>query len=122
MSPTAKPRDIAHQHRAILNRVIDGDTVVLDVIVDVNLVHLADHLRILDVDTPEVTEILGPAATDFTRAWVRDHTDLIVRTWRRDSFGRRLGYLQDRHTGEDLSVALATVGLIVAAHLKEMQP
>lgn len=118
----AKPRDLRWAHRCSLTRVIDGDTVVIDVPIDVDLWRMADHLRILDVDTPEVKETLGSAATDFTRAWVRDHTDLVVTTWRRDSFGRRLGYLADRITGEDLSTALIETGHVVAAHLKEMAP
>lgn len=122
MSPATKPRDLAWAHQCVVRRVIDGDTVALDVLVDLNLVHVDDRLRILDVDTPEVSDILGPAATDFTRTWASEHTALIVRTWKRDSFGRRLGYLIDRHTGEDLSEALTTVGLVVAAHLKEMAP
>lgn len=112
-------------HHVVVLRSKDGDTVEADVDTDVGfadhgVIALREALRAADVDAPEVKEILGPAATDATRAWVAAHPDVWFHTWRRDSFGRRMGYLVDAQTGEDWSTYLVETGHIVAAHLAAM--
>jgi endonuclease YncB( thermonuclease family) len=109
-------------HRAHVTRVKDGDTVEADIDTDVGFaangeVAPKEALRALDVDAWEVKDILGPAAVDATRWWIAAHPDVWWHTWRRDSFGRRLGYLVDAHTGEDWSTYLAETAQVVKAHL-----
>lgn len=101
-------------------RVKDGDSLQGVLLVDVDRPALKQNLRVLDVDAPEVKEVLGEAATNFTRWWVQEHVALEWWTWRYDDFGRRLGYLVDLQTGEDLSAALLETGNAVRAHLEHL--
>jgi micrococcal nuclease len=74
-----------------VERVIDGDTIVLDGHV---------RVRLIGVDTPETVhphkpvETLGPEATQFTRSLVDDRdVTLGFDRERRDRYGRVLAYV-----------------------------
>jgi micrococcal nuclease len=74
-----------------VERVIDGDTIVLDGNV---------RVRLIGVDTPETkhphkpVEPLGPEATEFTRSLVDDReVRLEFDRERRDRYGRVLAYV-----------------------------
>ncbi|HXY34988.1 MAG TPA: thermonuclease family protein [Planctomycetaceae bacterium] len=92
--PSAHPSpDFRFEADAVrhVERVIDGDTIVLDGNV---------RVRLIGVDTPETkhphkpVEPLGPEATEFTRSLVegRDVTLAFDRE-RRDRYGRVLAYV-----------------------------
>ena len=74
-----------------VERVIDGDTIVVDGHV---------RVRLIGVDTPETqhpekpVEPLGPEATAFTRSLVEDrNVELQFDRERRDRYGRVLAYV-----------------------------
>lgn len=101
-----------------VHAVVDGDTYWLVVVPD--LEWTAKHrYRPVGVDTAEVREVLGPAATDFSRWWLAEHAGrLRVRVWKLDGFGRHLCYVYDRVSGEDISSALRKAGHDVAGYLE----
>lgn len=85
--------------------VVDGDTV--DLRVDLGFYMTAAlRFRVLAVDTPERGMRGFTEATEFTRAWLAQHTNLRARTFRADSFGRWLADIYDADTGAYLSEAL----------------
>ncbi len=74
-----------------VERVIDGDTLVVDGHV---------HVRLIGVDTPETkhpdkpVDLFGPEATAFTRSLVQDRdVELQFDRERRDRYGRVLAYV-----------------------------
>jgi micrococcal nuclease len=75
--------------RAVVERVIDGDTVVLD---------SGERIRYLLIDSPENTrevECYGPEATEFNRMLVENQEiELSYDTECLDDFGRQLAYVR----------------------------
>lgn len=108
-------------YRAQVTRVIDGDTV--EVYGD-NGRHsfFIERVRLLGVDAPEMkgaTYAAGVAARDFVAQWVHraqaeqvgEEWPFVLRTFKSDSFGRWLGYLNRMDgDGESLNDALLSAG------------
>lgn len=79
-------------------RVVDGDTVDLDVDLGFHLSAVL-RFRLLGVDTPERSDPLFGAAAAFTRAWLIARAPrLRVATSKADGFGR---WLADVYVVED---------------------
>jgi endonuclease YncB( thermonuclease family) len=89
----AGPRDVG-----VVSRVIDGDTIVVDI------AGRAEHVRLIGIDTPEThvddgpPECFGPEATTYTGSLIPVGTE--VRLSRdvvgRDDYGRLLAYVYRR--------------------------
>lgn len=80
------------QYRAKLMRVVDGDTI--DVDIDLGLeMHVQTRLRLAGLNAPERGTLEGDAATAFVRSWMDGvDSDLLIMTQkdRREKFGRYL--------------------------------
>lgn len=92
-----------YAYRATLVRVVDGDTVDLEMDLGFRITH-ALRVRLLGIDAPELrgaTREAGAAARDALHAMVAPASEggaLLVRTHkgdRRDGFGRYLATLFD---------------------------
>lgn len=104
-------------------RVVDGDTVDLELTRDIGFYHrsmVTLRFRLIVVNTPERGEANWGNATAFTRNWLYDHAaNLLATTYKHDStspipdggFGRWLVGLSDMVTGETLHQALLDAGL-----------
>ena len=79
-----------YHYRAELVRVIDGDTIDVDLDLGFDRIRARQRLRLLGVDTPERGQPAYQAASDLTRDQLATATDIIVNTVRKDSFGRWL--------------------------------
>lgn len=96
-------------------RVIDGDTVVVDIYIWVDLIKRV-NLRLTGVNTPEIRTRLqcekemGLKAKEFVESWLKESDLVTVVDVRPDKYGGRVrGYL---YKGEDgLSEALIAEGL-----------
>jgi micrococcal nuclease len=85
---------------ARLVRLVDGDTLVLDIAVGFYLV-TTHSVRLLGVNAPEVrgiSKVAGDAATEYVRQWMSavgptDGWPLRVQTFKSDDFGRYLGVI-----------------------------
>jgi micrococcal nuclease len=82
-------------------KVIDGDTI--DVTVDLGFhVFREIRIRLLGVNTPELkgeTKQAGEAARSATEAWLMNHDNLVISTWKvqkrmQDHFGRYLAIVR----------------------------
>ncbi|WP_323846254.1 thermonuclease family protein [Microbulbifer magnicolonia] len=94
--------------RAALDRVLDGDTLVLGD---------GRHLRLIGVNTPELArrgraaEPLAREARDFSRRFLAGgDLHILYDRDRRDRHGRTLGHVYN-HRGESLEAALLSAGL-----------
>jgi endonuclease YncB( thermonuclease family) len=100
-----------------LVRVIDGDTVVLDIDLSFGLT-LRRPVRILGINCPEVhgpTAAAGLAAKRFTETWFARGADVQVKTYvsrELDDFGRVLAEVA--RDADSLGAALLASGNAVA--------
>jgi micrococcal nuclease len=97
-----------YHYRAELVRVIDGDTIDVDIDLGFDKIRTRQRLRLLGVDTPEKGEAGYVGATHATasRLWPAD--EIIVHTIRKDSFGRWLANVW--YDGNSLNEALIKMG------------
>lgn len=99
-SQTTIPNPTLYVYRAVVNRVIDGDTI--DVTIDLGFNITSTHrVRLLGVDTPEIfhpkdsaERELGLQAKAFLENAVAEKT-ILIRTVldKTDKYGRILGYI-----------------------------
>lgn len=86
-----------------INRVIDGDSLDLDIFLGFGIVFTDRRVRLLGVDTPEVRtsdpeeKKYGLLAKSFVEEWCLDKQIVLVVKDKddQDKFGRILGDLQD---------------------------
>jgi micrococcal nuclease len=86
-----------YRYQARLIRVIDGDTVVLEIDLGFRCSIHDQHVRLFGVDTPELNGPDAMKAVDarqFTTMWFRDAPRVYIESYRdreeQDSFGRIL--------------------------------
>lgn len=80
-----------YSYAANLRRVIDGDTVVLDLDLGFRLWRENESYRLARIDAPELRdEPAGPAARDALAAHLGAAASLMVQTSRADKYGRWL--------------------------------
>jgi micrococcal nuclease len=96
-----------YHYRATLVRVVDGDTI--DVDLDLGFSLRARHrLRLLDVDTPERGQPGFSDASAFVQQRLSNAREIIVWTVKRDPFGRWLANVWA--DGQLLNQELADLG------------
>lgn len=95
------PVCIGDQTRATVDRVIDGDTVVvkdaiLSVVVGNFTVRVtgSGSVRLLQIDAPELDAEGGQAAKDFLTRLLPKESSICMRMTKNDSFGRPLVFIQ----------------------------
>ena len=86
--------------RVTVGKVVDGDTLDVDIDLGFSMTLVGQRLRLLGVNTPETkgaTREAGMRAKAFTRAWFDSHTNIMIRSRKvepghavKDSFGRIL--------------------------------
>ncbi|MDH4143684.1 MAG: thermonuclease family protein [Acidimicrobiia bacterium] len=97
---------------ATLQRVVDGDTVVIDIAGD------EETVRLIGIDTPEThkpntpVECFGPEATEALRELIPEGTALLVSrdTESRDVYGRLLAYVFRAEDGLFVNLEIAERG------------
>ena len=87
-------------YRVTVGKVVDGDTLDVDIDLGFSMQLMGQRLRLLRVNTPETkgkTREAGMQAKAFTRAWLGSHTNVMIRSRKRepghaekDAFGRWL--------------------------------
>ncbi|NIN69118.1 MAG: nuclease [Anaerolineae bacterium] len=90
-----------YTYRAQVTRVVDGDTIVVDIDLGLSIWLRGQHLRLAGVNTPEIHGVkkesaeyaAGQAAKNFVISWMEQHgPDVIIETSkdRTGKFGRWL--------------------------------
>jgi micrococcal nuclease len=100
--------DSLYHYRAELVRVVDGDTIDVDLDLGFDRIRTRQRLRLLGVDTPERGQPGFVEATDWTRDMLSGASRIIVNTVRKDSFGRWLATVWV--DGVNLNDELASAG------------
>ncbi len=87
-------------YRVTVVKVVDGDTLDVDIDLGFSMQLTGQRLRLLWVNTPErkgKTKAAGDAAWRFAQKWLGSHTNIMIRSRKRepshgekDSFGRYL--------------------------------
>lgn len=100
-----------NRYRLYVSRVIDGDTVVGDLIAhDIGIIIPDQKFRLMGCDTPERGEVHFYEATEFT-AFHTENLTVDITLHGKDSFGRWLAdvYVGDKY--DSLSKLLIDEGL-----------
>lgn len=98
----------AYTYRAIVTRIVDGDTIRVDLDLGLHIWQRDMPLRLLGYDAPEVRGVERPQgiqATEAIAALLSVGSTVIVRTEKGDSFGRYLA--QVWKDGEDINAIMA---------------
>lgn len=86
---TVNLEDSLYTFNARVDRVIDGDTIVVTIDLGFD-VFAKRKVRLLNVDTPERGQKNYQEATDFTKSKTYNK-NIILQTYKDDAFGRYLG-------------------------------
>lgn len=111
------PTEPAYLYRAVVVRVVDGDTIDADIDLGFYIWIKRQRIRLLGIDAPEVrgeSKAEGIAATEHLKSLIDGET-IILRTVkgedggdRDDSFGRWLGTIY--HGGIDVNAEMIRSG------------
>lgn len=103
---------MTYEYRATLVRVIDGDTVVVEIMLGFH-VSTRQTVRLLDVDTPERGQPDWGKAKAFVEAWMAGHPFLLLRSSKpnpRDKYQRYIADIVCELDGAWLNQAIRTSG------------
>ena len=90
-----------NKYKIKVNRVIDGDSLELDIFLGFGIVLTNRKIRLFGVDTPEVRtsdseeKKYGLLAKSFVENWCHDKKIVLIVNEEQDKFGRILGDLCD---------------------------
>ena len=90
-----------YEYRAKIVRVIDGDTVDVDIDLGFGVWMKDERVRIMGIDTPEsrtrdkVEKKFGKLAKQFLVDWIEQYDHILVESSAKGKFGRILGNLYD---------------------------
>lgn len=110
-------------YRATLNRVIDGDTYVLDLDLGFH-VKLTETIRLLGIDTPERGTAAGRRATAFVNEWFGGFPYVQVTTapGQPKTFDRWVGSIVGLgHDGAPVPGADLAATLRAQGHVKDVE-
>ena len=96
---TANLEDSLYMFNAHVDRVIDGDTIVVTIDLGFD-VFAKRKVRLLNVDTPERGQINYQEATDFTKSKIYNK-NIILQTYKDDTFGCYLGVIWYKENEDD---------------------
>lgn len=100
-----------YQYKAIIKRVIDGDTVVVDIDLGFHMWIHDLHIRLYGIDTPERADKNGwEAAKTFAENFFEEHPQTIINVYGQDKYGRWLGEFLDPDAST-LNHQLVSLGL-----------
>ena len=95
-----KPSDRLYWYRCYVDRVIDGDTVVLDIDMGLGCILIKQYVRLFGINSPEKTgktKEEGLAAKTHLQELILDSVDLMCKTHKdkKGKYGRWLVELYD---------------------------
>lgn len=109
------------EYNAVVNEVVDGDTLVIDIDLGFDIKLTNQKVRLLGVDTPEsrtsdkIEKIFGNVSKDFVKGFVKEcENTVIIKTHisddtdgsGREKFGRLLGEIINPKTRKVLNEEL----------------
>lgn len=94
---------------AIVERVIDGDTIVAHIAIMPGLTLHSAHIRVEGMNAPEMNTAAGQDAHNFAAELMPPATALLLTMTREDKYGRRLARV-NLPDGRDLTTVMITAG------------
>ncbi len=101
-----------YQYKAIIQKVIDGDTMEIDIDLGLSVWIRNERIRLNGIDTPEVYGVkkgspeweLGNRASEFVKKLVNEKQEATVETFKdkKEKFGRYLANVYIRINPEEL--------------------
>ena len=101
-----------YQYKAIIQKVIDGDTLEIDIDLGLSIWVKSEKIRLLGINTPEVFGVkkgspeweIGNRASEFVKKLVHENQEATVETFRdkKEKFGRYLANVYIRIKPEEL--------------------
>ena len=86
-----------YHYKALVTRVVDGDTVDVNIDLGFNLVHMKQRIRLFGVDAPELKgadKLDGLSAKSWLQAQIENkEIDLISLEHKKGKYGRWLGII-----------------------------
>lgn len=110
-----------YEYECTIRRVVDGDTVDLDVSLGFGVWRCNERIRLYGVDTPECRtrdaeeKKAGLAAKDFVKRRLQQGRTYILTTKEKGKFGRYLGVIK-LEDGTSINAELVKENLAVAYH------
>lgn len=108
-----------YRYRCRLTRVIDGDTIVVDIDLGLRIWAHDVPIRLAGIDAPDA-EPAKSEATTWARVWLasREPSGLTIETTKTEKYGRWLGRVYginpETHEPECLNDAMVAAGKAVA--------
>lgn len=103
-----------YEYKATVVRIVDGDTIDVDINLGFDVILRKQRIRLLGVDTPEkrtrdpIEKIFGLLASEFVENRIPVGTEIIIKTQLRDrgKFGRILGdiILENGHSLNEILI------------------
>jgi len=94
---------------AVVQRVVDGDTLIVDLDLGWNLWHLGQRVRLAGVNCPELSTTEGRAAKTFVDVLLWPGVEVTIVSKGLDKYGRTLGQVV-LPSGIPLADALLSAG------------
>ena len=99
-----------YRYRALFRRVVDGDTLDLDVDMGFRAWRMSERFRLAGINAPEMrgeSRAEGIAARDFIAGILAAGAEVVIETAKDDAFGRWIAtvWLHDGRCLNDLMVA-----------------
>lgn len=92
-----------YQYKAIVQKVVDGDTIEIDIDLGLSVWVHNEKIRLYGIDTPEVYGVKkgspewerGSLASEFVKANLNEKDEVIIETFRdkREKYGRYLALI-----------------------------
>lgn len=121
-----RPSDGSHLYAATVSRVIDGDTLIVDIDLGFNVIR-RQKMRLADIDTAESGTNLGRLASHFVRERLANAESVAIKTVRtEDRHGRYVGHLfyttASASAGEAFAQGVHLNGELVIRGLASLAP
>ncbi|MBM3579399.1 MAG: DUF1016 family protein [Alphaproteobacteria bacterium] len=97
---TTKTRTDLHTYLATLERVVDGDTILVKIDFGCGIFH-REKLRLAKIDAAEITTKAGKQTTNELNKILRNITSLIVKTNKTDIYGRYIADVFFDESGQE---------------------
>ncbi len=110
-----------YEYECTIRKVVDGDTVDLDVSLGFGVSRINERIRLYGIDTPECRtrdaeeKKAGLAAKDYVKRRLQQGRTYILTTKEKGKFGRYLGVIK-LEDGTSINAELVKENLAVAYH------
>ena len=97
--------EILYCYRAIVTRVIDGDTLVVDIDLGLGVWKKDERIRLLGLNTPELRDAGGVAAKEYVESKMLAQPVFIqTRKDKKGKYGRYLGVIYFYHGAQVINL------------------